>query len=140
MHTAPPSWRAATKRAPWACRLAVTVKLPLPTTPKTTSAPARVRQRATTSTTCMRRATLPILVAEARRVAERLVDRGQDVVAELVIGRPRFLGALLGPRRADDRAGHVVVTQRPGERELREGHPRLVGDRGQALHRLEHVV
>src|SRR5919202_102840 len=51
MHTAPPSWRAATKRAPRAWRLAVTVKFPLPTTPKTTSAPARVRQRATTSTT-----------------------------------------------------------------------------------------
>ena len=53
MQTAPFSWRAATKRAPWPCRLVVTVKLPLPTTPKTRSTPASVRQRATTSTTRM---------------------------------------------------------------------------------------
>ena len=41
MQTAPFSWRAATNRAPSACRLTVNVKLPLPTTPKNVSTPAR---------------------------------------------------------------------------------------------------
>src|SRR3954452_8612011 len=51
MQTAPFSWRAATNRAPSACRLVVNVKFPLPTTPKNVSTPAWCRQRATTSTT-----------------------------------------------------------------------------------------
>src|SRR5690242_7849971 len=51
MQIAPFSWRAATNSAPSAWRLAVTVKLPLPTTPKNVSTPAACRQRATTSTT-----------------------------------------------------------------------------------------
>src|SRR5262245_1095265 len=42
MQAAPPSWRAATKRAPWSIRALVTWKLPLPTTPNTISAPRPV--------------------------------------------------------------------------------------------------
>src|SRR5258705_6411618 len=42
MQAAPPSWRAATNRAPRAIRALVTWKLPLPTTPNTVSAPRPV--------------------------------------------------------------------------------------------------
>src|SRR5580765_3131240 len=51
MVVAPPSWRAATKRAPSATIAPVTWKLPEPTTPKTWSTPARTSARPTASET-----------------------------------------------------------------------------------------
>src|SRR4051794_23787092 len=51
MVAAPPSWAAATNRAPPATRALVTWKFPLPTTPKTISTPCAARLSPTASAT-----------------------------------------------------------------------------------------
>src|SRR4051794_37983275 len=51
MVAAPPSWAAATNRAPPATRALVTWKFPLPTTPKTTLTPCAARLSPTDSAT-----------------------------------------------------------------------------------------
>ena len=50
-----------------------------------------------------------------------------------------FSQHLLGPRGADDRARDVRRAQHPGERELGHRQAGLVGDRAQALHRVERL-
>src|SRR3954469_6207158 len=55
---APPSWRAARKVAPCSTMALVTTKLPLPSSPKTCSAPSPTSARPTASATFTVRAPL----------------------------------------------------------------------------------
>ena len=64
----------------------------------------------------------------------------QQVGVERHAGGLDVLGDLLGPAGADDRRGDVGVLQHPGDRELGQAQPGLVGDRLQLLDPLEDVV
>src|SRR5262245_23332873 len=74
MQAAPFSWAAATNRAPAATIAFVTWKLPLPTTPKTWSAPCATSVRPTTSATSM---ALALHQREHAAGAARAVHDGQ---------------------------------------------------------------
>src|SRR3954464_8422471 len=112
MQTAPPSWRAATKRAPASRSALVTVRFPLPSRPKTTSTPCAARARPIASATSTRRSAdgspehhcaqhgedggedrdAP---AEAREEREQRSDHEHE--AEDAAGEYEVVGALLAP-------------------------------------------
>ncbi|KDN81325.1 hypothetical protein KCH_69570 [Kitasatospora cheerisanensis KCTC 2395] len=71
---------------------------------------------------------------------EDLVHPGEQFRLQLHAGGLDVLGDLLGPGGADDRGRHVGVLQHPGDGQLGEREPRLVGERAQQLDALQHVV
>src|SRR3954453_4449302 len=143
------SWRAATNRAPSAWRLTVTVKLPLPTTPKNVSTPAACRQRATTSTTFIvarRYRTGPAprrrWSCATRSPAERHDPTGVLHTHDHTAARFNEHHGRLRPRRSrrPERAGHREVLRRPARpRRPRPRPSRPRADRPPRGHRLRQV-
>src|SRR5262245_54762180 len=72
---APPSWRAATKRAPAATSALQTAKLPLPISPNASRTPSRARVRPTASATSTPATSALDEREDARRAARAADDR-----------------------------------------------------------------
>src|SRR6478735_4093081 len=99
MQAAPPSWRAATNRAPRAIRALVTWKLPLPTTPNTVSAPRPVSTAPTASLTSIAAARSGPF-DQGERPARAARATGDLQLGEAVLVRPQHRG-VAGERRVE---------------------------------------